>query len=42
MLRTYVACLDDISQSELAAVPVKYMDGRNNSWWNEPSVARHL
>lgn len=37
-----VACLDGISQAELAAVPVKYMDGRNNSWWNAPEVTRHL
>ena len=31
-----VACIDDIDPSELAGVAVKYSDGKNNNWWNEP------
>jgi hypothetical protein len=37
-----LSCLDDIEPSELAEVPVKYMDGRHNNWWNEPAETRHL
>jgi hypothetical protein len=37
-----LSCLDDIEPAELAEVPVKYMDGRHNNWWNEPAVTRHL
>lgn len=37
-----VACLDNIEQSELAALPIQYFDGRNNAWWNTPEVTKHL
>jgi len=37
-----VAALDDIDPSVLAEVPVRYSDGRNNAWWNEPAETRHL
>lgn len=37
-----VACLDGVDDSELAALSVQYMDGRNNNWWNAPAETRHL
>ena len=37
-----LACLDDLDPTELAEVPVKYADGRNNKWWETPKETRHL
>jgi len=37
-----VACLDNLEPAELIAAPVRYADGRNNAWWNEPHETRHL
>jgi len=37
-----VASLDDLDPADLAAAPVKYFDGRNNNWWNQPPEIRHL
>jgi len=37
-----VACLDGIAPEALAALPVRYFDGRDNNWWNEPKVTGYL
>jgi hypothetical protein len=37
-----VACLDDADAGELAAAPVRFMDGRNNDWHAPPTETRHL
>ena len=37
-----VSTLDDIDAAELVAAPVKYANGRDNSWWTEPVETRHL
>jgi hypothetical protein len=37
-----LASLDDATPEELLAAPVKYTNGRDNSWWTEPSETRHL
>lgn len=37
-----VACLDHLSDAELAAIPVRYADGRANHWESPPAETRHL
>lgn len=37
-----VACLDNVDPSELASMPVRYADGRNNKWEAVPAETRHL
>jgi hypothetical protein len=37
-----IACLDGVGSAEFAAIPVRYMDGRNNNWGNPPAEARYL
>lgn len=37
-----VACLDDVDPSELAELPFRYMDGRNDNWFEPPKETRHL
>jgi hypothetical protein len=37
-----IACLDDVPDDVLAALPVRYANGRDNDWMNEPKETRHL
>ncbi|WP_224243526.1 GFA family protein [Hyalangium gracile] len=37
-----IACLDDVTPEELGQVPIEYLDGRNDSWWNRPAVSSYL
>jgi len=37
-----IACLDEVTPEEFAAVPIRYADGANNNWWNEPAVKSYL
>ena len=37
-----IATLDDVLDEVLAELPVKYANGRDNAWWVEPAVTRHL
>jgi hypothetical protein len=37
-----VATLDNISAAELVALPIRYQNGRDNAWWDEPEETRHL
>ena len=37
-----VATLDDASPEELIEAPVRYANGRDNAWWENPAETRHL
>jgi hypothetical protein len=37
-----LATLDDLSTDELIAAPVRFMNGRDNDWFNTPAETRHL
>ena len=38
----FQADIDDIDAAELDTLPVKFMDGRANNWWNEPAHKAYL
>lgn len=37
-----VACIDGITQEQLAKLPISYSDGLNNNWQAAPAVTQHL
>ena len=37
-----LACLDNASDEELCTAPVRFMNGRDNDWFNEPRETRYL
>lgn len=37
-----VSCLDNVSDADLAALPVMYVDGRNDNFKAAPAETRHL
>lgn len=37
-----LACLDDVEPAALAEIPIRYSNGRDNDWFSEPAVTRHL
>ena len=37
-----LSTLDDLPPAELAAAPVRYMNGRDDDWFHEPAEKRHL
>jgi hypothetical protein len=37
-----VASLDNVDPAELAQVPVRFTDGRNNNWQSSPEHTCHL
>lgn len=37
-----VGCLEDVTEEELARVPVTYVDGRNDRWDQPPAFFSHL
>jgi hypothetical protein len=37
-----LSCIDNISDAELAALQVMYVDGRNDNFSKAPAETRHL
>jgi hypothetical protein len=37
-----VNCLDDLTPEQLDAVPIQYMNGRENLWWEPPKQTGYL
>jgi hypothetical protein len=37
-----ISCLDQLTDEEMCAIPVRYLDGRNDIWDCAPAVTAHL
>jgi len=37
-----IACLDDVPDAALAALPVRFSNGRDNDWMHPPAETRYL
>ena len=37
-----IACLDDVADAEMASLPVRYSNGRDNDWMHQPAETRQL
>lgn len=42
MVGVNVMCLDELTDEQLAAIPITYVDGRNDRWQSAPEFFRHL
>lgn len=42
MVAVMLSCVDNISDADLAALPVMYVDGRNDNFKAAPAETRHL
>jgi hypothetical protein len=42
MVAVMLSCVDNITDAELAALPVMYVDGRNDDFAKVPAETRHL
>ena len=42
MVAIMLSCVDNITDAELAALPIQYVDGRNDDFKNAPAETRHL
>lgn len=38
----HIAALDGVAPEVLADIPIRFMNGRDNAWWEEPKVTAYL